>query len=83
MSGGIRPKGRKSYAATRSPEATEAFHQDQMAQKTLDTDEKKLCPKCANEMFKTVVTDPIPKEFRGTYYTCPTPMCGHVERVNP
>lgn len=49
MSGGIRPKGSKSYAATRSPEAAEAYRQDQAAQKTLDAD-RNLCPKCRSDL---------------------------------
>ena len=50
MSDGIRPKGCKSYAATRSPEAAEAFRKDHEVQKTLDTADKKHCPKCGSEM---------------------------------
>jgi hypothetical protein len=43
MGDGIRPKGAKSYAAMRSPEAMKA-HQKDIA------DEPNRCPKCGGEM---------------------------------
>ena len=82
MSGGVRPKGSKSYAATRSPEAAEAFRQDQAAQKTLDTADKKLCPKCGSEMWFIADVNTGKK----AHWWCPyrrgtSKACGHEEKV--
>jgi len=63
MSGGIRPKGSKSYAATRCPEAAEAFRQDQAAQRTLDA---RVCPKCGSEILCETCID---GELASQYYT--------------
>ncbi len=54
MSGGVRPKGSKSYAATRSPEAAEAFRQDRASQKTLDAEQEPICPVCGSPMGKAM-----------------------------
>jgi hypothetical protein len=41
MGDGIRPKGRKSFAATRSEEAAEAYRKDRQPEHK--------CPKCGSE----------------------------------
>ena len=66
MGDGIRPKGQKSYAALRSPEAFEA-HQKDMA-------ERRRCPKCGGEVYFD-----LGNETELPCYRCSN--CGHEEKV--
>jgi len=80
MSGGIRPKGSKSYAATRSPEAAEAFRQDQAAQRALGSVEGGVCPKCDGKMRRCSRGGATVYRDADTFYwEC---QCGHEEKVN-
>lgn len=77
MSGGVRPKGSKSYAATRSPEAAEAFRCDQAAQRTLDA-ARRSCPKCGSDKEPRAELRVLGENDETVVWVCPD--CGHAER---
>ena len=60
MGDGIRPKGSKSYAATRSTEAMEAFQKDQFGLSDSEARElvKKFWAKCA-EVRPDLLDEPL------------------------
>ena len=77
MSGGIRPKGSKSYAATRSPEAAEAYRLDHPKPPTT---EKKHCSECGRSRYMKYCVESLPHTSAlDRYWLCLN--CGHEENV--